>query len=222
MSTGPSAQLDKIQTEWLAQLAKFVQDYPKAEDTPDALMQLGMMTELIGNKEAEAKKWYEQLLKSFPEHALASKVKGAIDRLGSEGKPFRLAGPVLGSGSSFNITQLHDKVVVVYYWASWNQQCTSDFNKLKLLLTTFAGKGVELVCVNLDTRADEATSFLRATPAPGTQLFTEGGLDSPLARDYGIMALPSLFLVGKDGKVVSRTVQVNNLEDEVKKLIEAK
>jgi hypothetical protein len=64
--------------------------------------------------------------------------------------------------------------------------------------------------------------FLRGTPAPGLQLFKEGGLDSPLAREYGIMALPNLFLVGKDGKVVSRTVQVNNLEDEVRKLLDGK
>jgi hypothetical protein len=31
--------------------------------------------------------------------------------------------------------------------------------------------------------------------------------------------LPTMFLVGKDGKVVSRTLQMNNLEDEVKKLL---
>jgi hypothetical protein len=51
------------------------------------------------------------------------------------------------------------------------------------------------------------------------QLYQPGGLESPLARQYGIMVLPNLFLVGKDGKVVSRTVQMSNLEDEVKKLM---
>jgi hypothetical protein len=33
------------------------------------------------------------------------------------------------------------------------------------------------------------------------------------------MVLPNLFLADKDGKVVSRTVQVSNLEEEVKKLL---
>jgi hypothetical protein len=33
------------------------------------------------------------------------------------------------------------------------------------------------------------------------------------------MALPNLFLVGKDGKVLSRTVQIANLDDEVKKAV---
>ncbi len=215
-------QFDKIQAEWLARLSKFVSDYPKAEDTPDALLQLGMMSEMDDKKTTEAKKWYEQLLKNFPEHGLAAKVNGAIRRLDSEGKVLELSGPVLGGAGMFTISQLRNKVVVVYYWASWNQQCTSDFAKLKLLLSTYGSKGVELVCVNLDNKAEEATAFLRSNPALGIQLFREGGLDSPLAVQYGVMALPNLFLVGKDGKVVSRTVQVNGLEDEVKKLVDAK
>ena len=33
------------------------------------------------------------------------------------------------------------------------------------------------------------------------------------------MVLPNLFLVDKDSKVLSRTVQVSNLEDEVKKVL---
>ncbi len=46
-----------------------------------------------------------------------------------------------------------------------------------------------------------------------------GGQESKLATDYGIMSLPSLFVVNRDGKVASRAVQVNNLDDEIKKLI---
>jgi hypothetical protein len=42
-------------------------------------------------------------------------------------------------------------------------------------------------------------------------------MDSTLAAQYGIWVLPDLFLVDKDGKVLSRTVQVGTLEDELKK-----
>jgi hypothetical protein len=33
------------------------------------------------------------------------------------------------------------------------------------------------------------------------------------------MGLPSLFLLDKNHKVASRTVQINDLEDEIKKLL---
>ena len=57
---------------------------------------------------------------------------------------------------------------------------------------------------------------------PANTCLAPGGLEDPLATNYGIMVLPNIFLVGKDGKVVSRTVQMNTLEDEIKKLIDSK
>jgi thiol-disulfide isomerase/thioredoxin len=206
--------VDKVQEGWLDRLAKFVQTYARAEDTPDALLQLGMVSE-FANKEIEAKNWYQQLATNFPDNTLARKAQGAIKRLSTEGKPLELAGPTLGGGT-YDLGQTHGKVVAVYYWASWNNQCVGDFARLKQLLDANAGK-LELVTVNLDTHADEAVEFLRRSPAPGTHLHQDGGLDSPLAVQYGIMGLPSMFLIGKDGNVVSRNVQVSTLEDELKK-----
>src|SRR5262249_56048357 len=111
-------------------------------------------------------------------------------------------------GGAFNIVSLRGRMVVVYYWGGWNKErCAGDFATLKLLMETYAGK-LAVVCVNLDSTADEAKAFLRRVSAPGIQLFQPGGLESPLALQYGIMFLPTLFLADKDGKVVSPTLQL--------------
>jgi uncharacterized alpha/beta hydrolase family protein len=78
---------------------------------------------------------------------------------------------------------------------------------------------LELVCVNLDNSSEEARKYLSSSPAPGTHLHQDGGLEGKMATDYGIQVLPTIFLVGKDGKVVSRNGQIANLEDEIKKLL---
>jgi hypothetical protein len=117
----------------------------------------------------------------------------------------------------FDVEQLKGKIVVVYYWATWNSKCTSDFAKLKQIMD--ANKGVDLVCINLDTQADEAKAFLtRQGNIPGVHLYQPGGQESKLATHYGIMSLPHMFLTNREGKVVSHTVQDNNLEEEIKKL----
>jgi hypothetical protein len=215
----PGPDLAKAQDEWLARLTKFVSTYARAEDTPEALMQLGMVSELV-NKESEARKWYQQLTKDFSDNVLAARGQGALRRLDLEGKVMELSGPTL-NGGQFNINQLRGKTVIVYYWASWNKdRCVGDFAVLKQLLDTYGAKGagVELVCVNLDNTAEEANAFLTRSPSPGTHLFQPGGLESPLATQYGIMVLPNLFLVDKDGKVISRNIQqVSGLEEEIKK-----
>src|SRR5262249_42118194 len=112
------------------------------------------------------------------------------------------------------------KTVVVYYWASWNGQTATDFAKLKTLQGTFGSKGLEVVTVNLDNSAGEALAYLSKNPLAATHVYQQpGGLDSPLATNYGVMVLRNLFLVNAEGNVASRTVQMANLEDELKKLI---
>lgn len=211
--TKPTPDFAKVQEAWVARLAKFVQDYPQSEDAADALLQLGMVNEFLG-KEIEAKKWYHQLATSHADKKpLSEKAAGALRRLDLEGKALELAGTT-ADGKPFTMSAVAGKVVVVYYWASWNQQSVGDFARLKLLLGNYASKGLELVCVNLDNGPAEAGR----PQVPGIQLAHPGGLDSPMASQYGIMVLPQMFLVGKDGKVVSRTIQLANLEEEVKKL----
>ena len=220
LATTKPAEMAKVQEVWRERLAKFVADFPAADDAPEALMQLGMISEFVG-KETEAKNWYGHLVKHFKAHTLAPKAAGALKRLNSEGKELELAGPTLEGSTAFDIAKLKGKVVVVYYWASWNQQCAADFDKLKTIVSANGGKGVELVTVNLDNSAGEAVNFLRGKPIASTHLYQQpGGLDCPLAVNYGVMVLPNLFLVGRDGKVVSHTVQMSGLEDEIKKLME--
>src|SRR5438034_652677 len=172
-----------------------------------------MISEFV-NKETEAKNYYELMTRNYGQHPLAAKAVGALRRLNSDSKQFELAGPALGTGQQVNIAQLNGKVVIVYYWASWNQQCAADFFKLKALLNMYGNKGLELVCVSLDNSEIDAQNFIGNTQAPGTHLYqAPGGLESPLAVQYGVMVLPDLFLVGRDGKVVSHTVQMSGLED---------
>lgn len=206
----------KVQQEWLERLAKFVKSYPNADDTPDALLSLGWGSEM-GGKEIEAKNWYTQLARDFGSSVQAAKARGAMKRLELEGKPLELSGSLLGGGN-YDVASARGKVVVVYYWASWNGQSAGDFDKLKQLIEKH-GKELELVTVNLDTSTEEAQGFVKRTSAPGTHLHLPGGLESKLATDYGVMMLPNVFLVDKEGKVVNRTIQVAGLADELKKLL---
>ncbi len=216
---GKRPDMSKLQEMWKEKLTKFVQDYATSEDAPDAWMQLGMVNEFIG-KETEAKNCYANLPKFFPKNSLTPKAEGAIRRLNLEGNELELVSHTLGSKNPFDLSKtMKGKHVIVYYWASWNGQCAADFAKLKIMLAAYANKGLELVCVNLDNSEGEAIKYLQATPVPGTHLYQQGGLDSPLAISYGIMVLPNLFLVSPDGKVIVRNGQVATIEDDLKKLL---
>jgi thiol-disulfide isomerase/thioredoxin len=212
----------KVQAEWHEELIKFVQAYPKAEDAPDALWQLAINAEYGGKeKQDEAKKYYSLIADGFADHPLAPKAKGAVTRLGLNGQPMGLQAPTI-AGAPFDLARNMDKkLVLVYFWASNCKVCVGDFAVLKQLQKQYGDKGFEIVTVNLDEQVTAAQTYLAANPLPGTHLFlaTEQGrgLESPLAVQYGIVGLPTIILVGKDGRVIDRSVQMPELEEAIRK-----
>lgn len=208
----------KPQEQWPVQLVRFVQTYPTYKETPNALFDLGMNNDVRGN-EAEAKVWYQRLVQEFPDNPLAKKAQGALRRLDLTGNRLFLALPKLYAENDrqdepFDIEQLRGKLVIVYCWASWDQRSLDDFASLKACVDRH-GKRVELLCVNLNNGPQEAKSFLGDVQPPGIHVFQRGGLDGIWAARYGIMGLPKLMLVGKDGKVISQDLGISNLEAEI-------
>ncbi len=225
MANTKPEELGPVQEKLRAGLEDFVKTFGTSPDAPDAVWRLAMAWELSGAKEAEpkARQWFEHLTKNYGSHVLATKAAGALKRLDSEGKPLELTGPLLNNpAQQFNAAQ-KDKVVVVYYWASWSQSVAEDAKKLDALAKAYGPKGLEIVTVGLDHDAKTAADTATRVALPGTHLFAAGGLDgSPLAAAYGILAPPHAIVAGKDGKITNRNAPVAALEEELKKLLEPK
>jgi hypothetical protein len=90
---------------------------------------------------------------------------------------------------------------------------------IKSLLAKYGGQGFYPVGVNLDNDAKDASNYLRTKPLSWTQLHEAGGLESRLAVQYGILSLPTMILIGKDGRVIDANIQAGELEAELKKLL---
>ena len=55
---------------------------------------------------------------------------------------------------------------------------------------------------------------MKSNKLPWQQLHESGGFEGRLAKEMGVMTAPLMILVGADGKVVNRDVQLTDLEDE--------
>jgi hypothetical protein len=219
-NTTVPAEFSALQDKWRASLEEFVKAYPNSEEAPEATLRLAMAFEYQKDGEPKAKEWYTVLAQRYAKHPHAAKAQGAIKRLESEGKPFELVGPNLANGQPFNTSSLAGNVVLVYYCAGWSQTLPDNAKQLQSLVNQYGPKGLKVVTVCLDNEAAVAAATVQGNKLPGTALFMPGGLDaSPLASNYGIMVIPHLFIVGKDGKVVNRNAQFPNLEEELKKLM---
>jgi hypothetical protein len=215
----PDANQARIQEQWLTDLQAFVEKYPKSNDAAEALLQLGINQEFVGNTE-EAAKWYQQLVRDFPNTAPGKKARGAMRRFNSVGTAMRLAGKDLrGSNVDISAAPYRGKVVLIQYWATWSENCKNDMVLLKnLYAQNGGGRDFEILGVCLDSTAVPAQQFLAQNRFPWNHVYEPGGVDGRLADDMGVMTLPLMLLVDRDGRVVKNNIQVAELATELARL----
>jgi cytochrome c biogenesis protein CcmG/thiol:disulfide interchange protein DsbE len=101
----------------------------------------------------------------------------------------------------FDLAQYRGKVVVVDFWASWCVPCRRSFPWLNEMHEKYADDGLVIVGVNMDASDTDAQAFLAEFPAL-FQIINDP--DGDLAREYDVIAMPSSYVIDRDGTQVAR------------------
>lgn len=101
--------------------------------------------------------------------------------------------------SHLDLSQLDGKVVLLDFWASWCKPCRRSFPWMNDMQARYGDDGLVIVAVNVDNDLAAAERFLNDHPASFRVHFDE---DKSLVREYEVVAMPSSFLIGRDGEVV--------------------
>ena len=213
---GAKPDYQKIQEQWLKSLEQFVKDYPQSNDAAEAMLQLAIANEFSG-EEDKAKIWYARIVKEFPAASVGKKAAGASRRLNCEGKLLTLRGKT-PSGKVVDLHNYRGKAVLVQYWATWCTPAKTAMPTLRELTSKYGGR-FQVVGVNLDTRLEDLNKYLEENELPWPQIHERGGLDSRPANEFGILTVPTMVLVDKQGKVVRRNIPLAELNEELKKLL---
>jgi len=105
---------------------------------------------------------------------------------------------VATSDDEWDLSSHAGKVVIVDFWASWCVPCRRSFPWLNAMNQKYAGEGLVIIGVNLDADRSEAMRFLEEFPAEFSIFYDES---KDLAREFGVVAMPSSFVIGRDGQV---------------------
>jgi peroxiredoxin len=102
-----------------------------------------------------------------------------------------------------SMTALRGKVIVANFWASWCRECRPEMPVLERLHRELASRGLAIIGINAREDTDAVGRYAR-----------ELGLTFPLVLDpdgkinalYGVIGLPTTFVVGRDGRAVAFAV----------------
>lgn len=212
----PDLNFSKINSKWIERLEKFVDEFPKSDDTADALMQLAIALE-VGERPEDAARRYQQIATEFASEPVAKKAAGARRRLESLGQTLKLASTTL-DGKAFDLSSLRGYTVVIHYWSTNCEPCKEDMTQLRAIQDKYAKQKLAIVGINLDTNAKVAAEYVRKSRLNWTHLHEPGGTDSRLATELGIFSLPMMLLVNKEGQLVQGNLHAAELDGELSKI----
>ena len=122
-------------------------------------------------------------------------------------------------GKAFSIpADTKGKVVVVDFWASWCPPCQELVPHMKQIHDKYKGKDLIIVGISLDTDKPALTKFISDMKMDWIQTYSGKKWDDPTVKKYGIDGIPSVWVIGKDGKVIS-TNAVNNTSEIIDKAL---
>jgi len=107
-------------------------------------------------------------------------------------------------GKKFQLSTLRGKVVVLEFWANWCPSCQRTIPVMQGVEKEFAGQPIEFIGINSDGDAP-VVKEIQAKWGMTTRTLVDGSPTGPISTRYAIMAWPSFFVIGKDGKVVFRS-----------------
>ncbi len=121
--------------------------------------------------------------------------------------------------TTVDLAKYAGKVVLIQYWATWCEPAKVDLAQLKELQAKYGKSGLTIIGVSLDSKPEELAEYLKTNRLPWAQIYEPGGLDSRLANEMGILTLPTMILVDKEGKVANRNIHITELDKEVGTLL---
>jgi thiol-disulfide isomerase/thioredoxin len=99
--------------------------------------------------------------------------------------------------------EFRGKVVLLDFWASWCGPCRNALPNLKRLQAVYGGADFVLISISED---DDESAWRDFVSGHGMTWLQRQDSDGSLQHQYGVNALPTYVLLGRDGSVVQKIV----------------
>lgn len=151
-----------------------------------------------------------------------AKLQGAGRRLSLVGQKMDLEGTTL-AGKPFRLDDQRGKAVLVVFWATWCGPCRAEIPVIKEAYEAYHKRGLEVVSISLDKEREDLEAFVKENKIPWTVLFDTDpqrhGFEHPMAVRYGVMAIPAMVLLDREGKGAALDPRGPELREELAKLL---
>lgn len=121
------------------------------------------------------------------------------------GKPYK---NIQAKDSEGHVIQLAEvisknKFTILEFWASWCSPCRGEIPNLKKAYAKYKNKGLEIYSISLDEKQEKWLQALKEEDTPWINVVDTLGFKGAASNDYGVMGVPTSFLITQDGKIIA-------------------
>lgn len=201
-------------TGLLREARAFQKTYPDDRRVPALLVEVAT---LFDDEPAQK----EALLREADPLTTDADLKGRIGddrkRIAQLGKVVELQSPP-GDGRDFDLAKFRGKVVVICWFADWSPPAMMAVRGVRDAVRKFPRAEVQAVGVSLDEKRAALAANVSSLKLDWPIVFDGRGWESPFAREFGINALPTVWVLDTEGKL--RVLNVHgNLEGILERML---
>jgi thiol-disulfide isomerase/thioredoxin len=111
-------------------------------------------------------------------------------------------------GQPLRLADFRGKFVLLDFWATWCRPCVHETPFLKAAFAAFGDDPrFAMIGLSLDDAAFAPVEYARKNEIKWTQGFLGQWSQSTVTPLYGVDGIPSIFLLGPDGKIIARDLR---------------
>ena len=111
------------------------------------------------------------------------------------------------------------KVTLLDFWASWCPPCREENPNLVMLYAKLHLKGLNIISVSLDENAVKWKQAIAMDKLTWTQVSNLKKMQDPIALQYGVIQIPTTFLLDSRGTIVAIDLSGDPLKQKIMELL---
>ena len=104
-------------------------------------------------------------------------------------------------GNPVNLSLYEGQIIIMNFWATWNDQCLKELPEIKKLYRKLKGPDVQFIGISSDDNVDDLKGFVRQHNIEWPQICEEMRYKGMMSKLYDVNRIPIMFVLDQKGKV---------------------